>query len=116
MAWLFGFPKGWANENILKKQMGSDWDMNSNQVQVCFQHFMCFVAKTYPSHDKWIEGIPQVVHLPFKYGEGDVALTWGLWPTNMLLVGKMKQYLPNVTIMAISVEDYAGEKEEEETI
>ena len=72
------------------------------------------MAKTYPSCDEWIEGTPQIVRLPFKRVEGDVAITWGVWSTNMPVVGKMKQYLPTVTMMVISVENFVGGKEEEE--
>lgn len=114
LAWLFGFPKWWSDEITLKKQMGSSWDKNSNRVQARAQQVTHYVAKKYPSRDEWIEGTPQIVRLPFKCVEGDVTITWGLWPTNMPVVGKMKQYLPTVTMMVTSVDDYAGGKEEEE--
>ena len=114
LAWLFGFPKWWCDEITLKKQMGSSWDKNSNRVQARAQQVTHYVAKTYPSRDEWIEGTPQIVRLPFKCVEGDVTITWGLWPTNMPVVGKMKQYLPTVTMMVTSVDDYTGGKEEEE--
>ena len=94
--------------------MGSSWDKNSNWVQARAQQVTHYVAKKYPSRDEWIEGTPQIVRLPSKCVEGDVTITWGLWPTNMPVVWKMKQYLPTVTMMVTSVDDYAGGKEEEE--
>ena len=104
----------WSDEITLKKQMGSSWDKNSNLVQTCAQQVTHYVARTDPSHDEWIEGTPQIVCLSFKRVEDDVVITWGVWPTNMPVVGKMKQYLPTVTMMVISVENFAGGKEEEE--
>ena len=116
MAWIFSILMWWTDQNTPKKQIGSDWDTNSNQVQAHAQQVTHFVANTYPSCDEWFEGTPQVVCWSFKCVEADVVLTWGLWPRNMPLVAKMKQYLPTVTMIVTFVEDYARGKEEEEVI
>ena len=78
---LWGFHKGICEENYLKKQMDNiDRKRYHNYVQAHTQQVMHNNQKNYSYCGAWTVGESQIIHLPFKCKEADVAPSWGDWP------------------------------------
>ncbi len=93
--------------------MDINWDESHHRVQARAQQVTHLVNKKYSHRDRWIEGEPEVVDLPFKCVEGDLNVTWGYWPNKMKKIARHQQFLPSMTIKVVSVENYATQLEEE---